>query len=158
MSWLIVIFDFNNSLPPLSKLDEPGFKPPIMGSLKDIKEKITAVWPRINWDTNKIYYEGSNCVFKIEFSTEAQPSDNSLVDCIMLWPGYDKRLNPYPALENLCLSYQWSALDTEINNFLLFPQPNMAGLKLVRYKAAQYLRNIRRLRQEGKLPVKRYQP
>jgi hypothetical protein len=119
-----------------------------MGPLGAIRQKIDAVWQNINWNPNKVFYEGKNCVIKIDLGGE---NDDDPIDCITLALGYSKRLNPYPELEKLCLTYNWSAYDTEIDEFLKFPWPNTGGLKSVRHRAAEIIKKLRRLKRKGLL-------
>jgi hypothetical protein len=143
MTWVAILFDFKGEPPPASSLKSPNFTPPSMGLAGDIRQRISFVWPGIDWTSNKCYYQAENAVVLVKLSLETA-ADHEPAEHVMLELGYSGRYSPYAALERLCTINRWSIYDTEIDQFLHFPNPDQSGRLSVRRRAAAVVRNLRR--------------
>lgn len=149
MTWDIFVFDFRDELPDRRLLFSDKFTPPLMGSVAEIRSHLETPWSNnIIWD-DEVYYHDSLCVIKVDiFELDGK------VTYLRLRPGYEriggKMPNPYRAIQNLCMAYGWSAYDQEINCFLEFPSPSRLGLKMVRQRAASFVRRTRDLKRKSR--------
>lgn len=137
MTWRIILFDFKGEKPQVAWLENADFQPPSMGKGKEVREKISKIWPEVNWncDLFKIVMKRENCWIKFSLPQD----DVEDVDLIFMEPGYDRDIDPYPAIIELCQAYGWSVYDTEINEFWDIPNPSRKGISKVRESVKKVL-------------------
>ena len=145
MTWIAVLFDFKGEPPSARALDSPSFTPPLMGLAGEIRQRISSVWPGIDWTCDKCYYEAEDVSVLVKLSLD-DATDNEPVDCVLLELGYSGCYSPYTALERICTRYGWSVFDAEIGQFLHFPAPDQSGRASVRRRAASVVRNLRQVK------------
>jgi hypothetical protein len=119
LSWDVLIYDFKG--PPVSFDNLPrDYKPPDMGSASEVREKISAYLPGVDWsDPAWGTYLGDG--FVIEFNM----GRHEIIDCIMLHVrgGGDA----ISAMMQFVAPNRWSALDCSDGEFLDPANPSQSG-------------------------------
>ncbi|GMU24727.1 MAG: hypothetical protein AMXMBFR13_47990 [Phycisphaerae bacterium] len=117
-------FDFKGQCITIEQMQLPGFRPPEMGTWREIKTKLSACLPTIEWEAQEwgcaLYREGG-------MHLELPQSLEDPVCCFTLRFRTGAGGDPIPVLTRLIKAYGWSLLDMSTGSFLDPDNPSYAG-------------------------------
>ena len=130
MSWDVWVLDFHGQQPSIeSILDryKAGMEYifPAMGTAREIREKISAIFPRANWMKDAVSIEvPEGPTFWIDCDQSSPGEEPMTGFTIKVYGGGD----PFPALVSMARTYGWSLLDMSMFQFLDLDNPSREGL------------------------------
>jgi hypothetical protein len=124
VSWDVMVFDFKGQRITIEQMQLPGFRPPEMGLWSEIKAKLSACLPAIEWKAPEwgcaLYRDGGVHLELPEFLEDP-------VCCFTLRFRTGAGGDPIPVLTRLMEAYDWSLLDMSTGIFLDPDNPSDVG-------------------------------
>lgn len=128
MSWDVHVFDFKGAAPlSIEEIIRQGkaFRPPVMGTVKEIRAKIASVLPAVDW-SQPFNYTDEDQGYVLEFGSWSRnaPDDEPIEYFTIAVRGGG---NPMPVLVALAKPNGWSLLDGSTAEYLDLDNPSPRG-------------------------------
>jgi hypothetical protein len=119
VSWDVLVFNFNGTIPSDEVLSTEGYQPPPLGEAQSVRDKIAQSVPTVDW-SDQAWGILNTPDFQMQFNLQV----DGLVTSFMIHVYGSGQ--PLPIIQKICQDNGWHALDTG-SDWLDLDNPSNAG-------------------------------